>query len=70
MRELEPNLNASHPDFENKAAAFFKYANYDEQMCQSLEKCEDAVKNDDANPSLDHDVRYVAQYLEREYYVS
>ncbi|CAO2654276.1 Nn.00g110090.m01.CDS01 [Neocucurbitaria sp. VM-36] len=72
MRKLEANLHVSHPDFRRKATAFFKYAKYDEEMCQSLEeceKCENAIKDDEASLFPNHDVKYVARYLEREYYV-
>ncbi|KAH7390632.1 hypothetical protein BKA66DRAFT_568572 [Pyrenochaeta sp. MPI-SDFR-AT-0127] len=70
MRKLEANLIPSHPDMEKKTGAFFKYAEYDEHMCQSIEECEERLKEGNNEVFLDEDVKYAAQYLEREYYVS
>jgi hypothetical protein len=37
VRKLEANINSSHPDFDRKSAAFFKYAAYDDHLVCSTE---------------------------------
>jgi hypothetical protein len=83
MRKLEANINSSKSDFARKSSAFFKYAAYDDHMvcytgtyqgrslrtqreCYNHEHCKDAISD---MVTEDDDVRYVAQYLGREYYV-
>ncbi|KAF2822780.1 hypothetical protein CC86DRAFT_71907 [Ophiobolus disseminans] len=69
VRKFEANVNSTHRDFGRKANAFFKYAAYDEHMCQSLDECSSGFYDGDTGSLVDDDVRYVAQYLGREYYV-
>ncbi|UPX09927.1 uncharacterized protein EKO05_0000604 [Ascochyta rabiei] len=70
-RRFDSNLNGLSLDFKRKVAAFFKYAEYDEHMCQSYDECLKYLKDDVQHRLFqDHDVLYAAEALEREYYVS
>jgi hypothetical protein len=84
VRKFEANINSTQRDFASKAAAYFKYASYDDQMvrltsplrislthnqCQSLEECLIRSKHGRVEMFSDGDVRYVSQYLGREYIV-
>ncbi|KAF2027228.1 hypothetical protein EK21DRAFT_114996 [Setomelanomma holmii] len=70
VRKFEANLNASRRAFAKKATAFFKYAAYDEQMCHSLDECSNRLDDGGDEVHAEDDVRYVADYLGREYYVT
>ncbi|EAT89842.2 hypothetical protein SNOG_03111 [Parastagonospora nodorum SN15] len=59
------NIEPLHHDFTKKSAALFKYAEYDDHMCQSLKHC----KEKHLGTSNDDDARYAAQYVGREYNV-
>ncbi|KAH4177004.1 hypothetical protein HBI38_016700 [Parastagonospora nodorum] len=65
VRRFKANIEPLHHDFTKKSAALFKYAEYDDHMCQSLKHC----KEKHLGTSNDDDVRYAAQYVGREYNV-
>ncbi|KAH7091047.1 hypothetical protein FB567DRAFT_263386 [Paraphoma chrysanthemicola] len=70
IRKFEANIDSTHETFAQKATSFFEYAAYDEQMCHSLDECVDRLDNEQPGMVADDDLRYVAQYLAREYYVT
>ncbi|KAF2687851.1 hypothetical protein K458DRAFT_385420 [Lentithecium fluviatile CBS 122367] len=69
MRKLDPTLNDTIPDFAIKSDAFFQYAKHDKHMCQTYDGCINGHPETTSEDAPD-DVRYVATWLEREYYVS
>ncbi|KAL6710526.1 hypothetical protein ACN47E_008574 [Coniothyrium glycines] len=68
MRSFEANLNITQRDFHIKAQAYFRYAEEDSHMCQSIQACNATSADDSSETVIEHDVKYVARYLEREYY--
>ncbi|XP_014555901.1 hypothetical protein COCVIDRAFT_38460 [Bipolaris victoriae FI3] len=67
VRNQEVNLNT--PDYINKVNAFFEYAKYDPDMCQSVDECGERLSNADTSTSGYNEFDYIYEFLKREYYV-
>ncbi|EUC51366.1 hypothetical protein COCMIDRAFT_79590 [Bipolaris oryzae ATCC 44560] len=68
VRNQEVNLNT--PDYINKLNAFFEYAKYDPDMCQSVDECGERLSNADTSTSSYNEYDYIYEFLKREYYVT
>ncbi|KAF1963415.1 hypothetical protein CC80DRAFT_541349 [Byssothecium circinans] len=69
MRHLDPTMNATHSDFFIKADTFFQYAEHDSHICHTHEECYNQFQERSPD-GLSQDVKYVINWLEREYWVS
>ncbi|EMD97094.1 hypothetical protein COCC4DRAFT_198182 [Bipolaris maydis ATCC 48331] len=68
VRNQGVNLNT--PDYINKVNAFFEYAKYDPDMCQSVDECGERLSKAGTSIGGYNEGDYIYEFLKREYYVT